>query len=260
MRPPRPSHRANEAVPAFRGQLNGQPFESLPRRRRPVRRGAGSHGPRPIFLGRAGAGPAPDDEPPRFPRDLLFIPAHLELEDEQGDIFLPALYPGSHEHPDDQVRLGRMTDWKELDGGPPWASACIPTCTTTTRSACSNGGNGSRTTNPRTSRGRNDSPMSRISSQEGLKPSIIDRLIDPDSDGTSWRRGYSIEQVIDSVRQAISRTCSIRTRPGSAYPRGVRRGPQVRSSPTACPTWSRIRSAARTASGGSARPSRPRSR
>ncbi len=55
--------------------------------------------------------------PPRFPRDLLFVPAHLELEDEQGDIFIPALYPGSHEHPDDQVKLGRMTDWKELDGG-----------------------------------------------------------------------------------------------------------------------------------------------
>ena len=55
--------------------------------------------------------------PPRFPRDLLFIPAHLELDDEQGDVFVPALYPGSHEHADDQVRLGRMTDWKELDGG-----------------------------------------------------------------------------------------------------------------------------------------------
>ncbi len=55
--------------------------------------------------------------PPRFPRDLLFIPAHLELEDEQGEVFLPALYPGSHEHADDSVRLGRGTDWKELDGG-----------------------------------------------------------------------------------------------------------------------------------------------
>ena len=56
-------------------------------------------------------------EPPRYPRDLLFLPAHIELEAEQGDVFIPALYPGSHEHADDQVRLGRMTDWKELDGG-----------------------------------------------------------------------------------------------------------------------------------------------
>ncbi len=45
--------------------------------------------------------------------------------------------------------------------------------------------------------------MARITSQEGLRPSIIDRLIDPDSEGTSWRRGYSIEQVIDSVRKDL---------------------------------------------------------
>jgi type VI secretion system protein ImpF len=45
--------------------------------------------------------------------------------------------------------------------------------------------------------------MARIASQEGLKPSIIDRLIDPESEGTSWRRGYSIEQVIDSVRKDL---------------------------------------------------------
>jgi type VI secretion system protein ImpE len=54
--------------------------------------------------------------PPRFPRDLLFIPAHLELVGEAGEVFLPALYPGSHEHADEQVKLGRMTDWKILDG------------------------------------------------------------------------------------------------------------------------------------------------
>ena len=56
--------------------------------------------------------------PPRFPRDLLYVPARLELADEAGEVFLPALYPGSHEHADDQVRLGRMTDWKALEGGP----------------------------------------------------------------------------------------------------------------------------------------------
>ena len=56
--------------------------------------------------------------PPRFPRDLLFIPAQLELIDQSGEVFLPALYPGTHTHADDQVRLGRMTDWKEHEGGP----------------------------------------------------------------------------------------------------------------------------------------------
>jgi type VI secretion system protein ImpF len=42
--------------------------------------------------------------------------------------------------------------------------------------------------------------MARIDPQQGLRPSIIDRLIDPDSDGTEWRRGYGIEQVVDAVR------------------------------------------------------------
>jgi type VI secretion system protein ImpE len=56
---------------------------------------------------------------PRFPRDLLWIPARLDLRDgASGEVFLPALYPGSHEHPDDKVKLGRVTDWKQEDGGP----------------------------------------------------------------------------------------------------------------------------------------------
>jgi type VI secretion system protein ImpE len=55
---------------------------------------------------------------PRFPRDLLWVPARLSVRDgAAGDVFLPALYPGSHEHPDDQVRLGRATDWKTAEGG-----------------------------------------------------------------------------------------------------------------------------------------------
>lgn len=37
----------------------------------------------------------------------------------------------------------------------------------------------------------------------GLTPSILDRLIDPESDGTNWRRGYSVEQMIDSVRRDL---------------------------------------------------------
>lgn len=54
---------------------------------------------------------------PRAPRDLLWIPARIELTDGQtGEVFLPALYPGSHLHPDDLVKLGRSTDWKTLEG------------------------------------------------------------------------------------------------------------------------------------------------
>ena len=32
---------------------------------------------------------------------------------------------------------------------------------------------------------------------------MLDRLIDPDSGGTSWRRGYSVDQMIDSVRRDL---------------------------------------------------------
>ena len=109
--------RANEAIPAVRGQLNGRSFASL---RDAEDLFAGvlevmAHG-RYFWVGMEQVRLLTMN-PPRFPRDLLFIPAHLELEDEQGDIFLPALYPGSHEHADDQVKLGRMTDWKDLGSG-----------------------------------------------------------------------------------------------------------------------------------------------
>jgi type VI secretion system protein ImpF len=37
----------------------------------------------------------------------------------------------------------------------------------------------------------------------GIRPSLIDRLIDPESDGTSWRRGYGVEQMISTVRRDL---------------------------------------------------------
>ena len=40
------------------------------------------------------------------------------MKEEAGNVYLPALYPGSHEHPDHQVKVGRMTDWKATEGGP----------------------------------------------------------------------------------------------------------------------------------------------
>jgi type VI secretion system protein ImpE len=56
---------------------------------------------------------------PKFPRDLIWVPARLEVRNgPAGDVFLPALYPQSHEHPDDQVKLGRMTDWQGAEGEP----------------------------------------------------------------------------------------------------------------------------------------------
>ncbi len=45
-------------------------------------------------------------------RGTCFGPARLMLKDgATGDVLLPALYPGSHEHADDQIKLGRAVDW-----------------------------------------------------------------------------------------------------------------------------------------------------
>jgi type VI secretion system protein ImpE len=109
--------KANEAIPPVTGRLNGEPFESL---RDADDLFAGilevmAHG-RYFWVGLEQVRVLTIN-PPKFPRDLLFVPAKLELEEEQGDIFIPALYHGSYLHADDQVKLGRMTDWKELDGG-----------------------------------------------------------------------------------------------------------------------------------------------
>ena len=55
--------------------------------------------------------------PPRFPRDLIWVPARLSMRDgPSGEVFLPALYPSSYNHPDDLVKLGRRTDWNGLEG------------------------------------------------------------------------------------------------------------------------------------------------
>lgn len=54
--------------------------------------------------------------PPRFPRDLLYLPARLETPTASGEIFLPAVYPGSHADADEQVKLGRITNWSEGAG------------------------------------------------------------------------------------------------------------------------------------------------
>ncbi len=54
---------------------------------------------------------------PKAARDTLWIPAHLELATTAGEVFLPALYPGSHQSADNHIKLGRVTDWKTLTGG-----------------------------------------------------------------------------------------------------------------------------------------------
>jgi type VI secretion system protein ImpF len=45
--------------------------------------------------------------------------------------------------------------------------------------------------------------MSRVDLNQALVPTMLDRLIDPDSAGTAARVGYGIEQVISSVRRDL---------------------------------------------------------
>ena len=57
--------------------------------------------------------------PPGYPRDLYWFPARLSIKNgPSGEVFLPALYPGSHAHPDELVRLGRKTEWRGEEGSP----------------------------------------------------------------------------------------------------------------------------------------------
>ncbi|MHC4398298.1 MAG: type VI secretion system accessory protein TagJ [Planctomycetota bacterium] len=56
---------------------------------------------------------------PVRPRDLLWRRVHMVVcGGPDGEVFLPALYAGSHTESDDQMRLGRATDWSGGDGTP----------------------------------------------------------------------------------------------------------------------------------------------
>lgn len=55
---------------------------------------------------------------PKQLRDLLWTQATIESWDgPSGDVFLPVLYVGSHGEKDDQLRLGKITDWRALGNG-----------------------------------------------------------------------------------------------------------------------------------------------
>ena len=52
---------------------------------------------------------------PKTLRDLYWIQAEVEMVNGlQGEMFFPALYSGTWKSDNDQVRLGRMTDWREV--------------------------------------------------------------------------------------------------------------------------------------------------
>lgn len=61
-------------------------------------------------------------EPPKKLRDTLWMPAKLMTgptfrSKDLGEVLLPAVSPLSWQHPDDEVRLGRVSDWSEDEAG-----------------------------------------------------------------------------------------------------------------------------------------------
>ncbi len=61
-------------------------------------------------------------EPPKRLRDLLWAQATVQTGPEWeglelGEVLVPVLAPLSWRHPEDGVRLGRVTEWEEGDGG-----------------------------------------------------------------------------------------------------------------------------------------------
>ena len=110
---------ANSETPGVRGTLNGQTVAAL-------RDADDLFGPVLEVIGGENYVWAPIDQietvtlnPPTNPRDVIFRPAHLVYRDgPSGDVLLPALYPGSHSHPDEAIRVGRVTDWPSGEDGP----------------------------------------------------------------------------------------------------------------------------------------------
>lgn len=39
--------------------------------------------------------------------------------------------------------------------------------------------------------------------QQGLMPSVLDRLMNPETTGTAWRRGYDLQQIVDAIRRDL---------------------------------------------------------
>ncbi len=71
-------------------------------------------------------------DPPKRLRDLLWIPAQVTTgptfrSRELGEIMIPSMAPLSWQHPDEEVRLGRVSEWCEDETGQiaPYGLKCI---------------------------------------------------------------------------------------------------------------------------------------
>lgn len=57
--------------------------------------------------------------PPQRPRDLVWRRARMVVRGgPDGEVYLPTIYAGTAGEPDDNMRLGRATDWRAAEGSP----------------------------------------------------------------------------------------------------------------------------------------------
>ncbi len=57
---------------------------------------------------------------PERPRDLLWRPAHMIVRNgPDGEVFFPVLYPNANAAADENIRLGRVTQWQGGEDGTP---------------------------------------------------------------------------------------------------------------------------------------------
>ncbi|HEY7304108.1 MAG TPA: type VI secretion system accessory protein TagJ [Bryobacteraceae bacterium] len=117
-----PKQVLNGASTAVRGKLNGKDFQSLsdadPRIGEKLEVFAAGDYMWISFQDIA----AVRLEAPKRLRDLLWAPAKLITgptfrSRDLGEILLPAISPGSWQHPDDEVKLGRVSEWCEDETG-----------------------------------------------------------------------------------------------------------------------------------------------
>ena len=109
---------ANELTPPIGGLLNGAPFDAL-------RDADDLFGSVLEVMAKGKYFWVPLEtvealalNPPRFPRDLIWAPARLAMnEGASGEVFLPTRYPGAEGAADELLRLARATDWTEPTPG-----------------------------------------------------------------------------------------------------------------------------------------------
>jgi type VI secretion system protein ImpE len=104
---------ATESYPSLRGEINGRPFEGISDCDDLL-------GPYLEVLVAANYSWIPWESiesvevaAPKYLRDLVWIPASVSLKfGPLGQVLLPCLYPGSYQSPNDQIKLGKVTDWR----------------------------------------------------------------------------------------------------------------------------------------------------